>query len=122
MESKEFAALFIKPGNQCQVNSICKTKCIDKTLIRDANNLTLFIIILIFYEFGLLPISLLFYAQGFTQGLNSGLLTAIKENDLIKIKLLVKQGADINVLDSNHAGMLMWAVYKGDLKTVQYCL
>lgn len=70
----------------------------------------------------LLLISLLLHFQKASSqlGINDNLLTAIRENNLATVKMLIENGADINAADSNHASMLMWAVYKADLPLVKY--
>ncbi len=72
-------------------------------------------LILLFAAF--LFFSLCAKAQSFTE---PALLSAIKENNFIKAKGLIEKGAAVNATDSNHASMLMWAVYKSDLQMVQY--
>lgn len=48
------------------------------------------------------------------------LFEAVIKNDLQQVKLLVKDGANINAEDENGATLLIWAAYKADLSMIKY--
>ena len=54
------------------------------------------------------------------KGINKDLFNAVKENNLIKVKELVKKGANVNAQDKDSGTLLMWAAFKGDLQLVKY--
>jgi ankyrin repeat protein/WD40 repeat protein len=54
--------------------------------------------------------------------LNNELLLAVKMNDSILVKELVKSGADINYMDENKASILMWAAYSSDINLVKFLI
>ncbi len=49
-------------------------------------------------------------------------MSAIKKNDLTKVKSLLGDGADVNAVDSNLATSAMWAAYASDLQMLQYLI
>lgn len=50
---------------------------------------------------------------------NEELASAIKDNDKNLVEKLIKDGADVSVVDTNRASLLMWAVMYSDLDMVK---
>lgn len=53
---------------------------------------------------------------------DSSLIDAIVNNDFVKVKIAIENGANVNAKDSLHATPLMWAVYKANLKLTKLLL
>lgn len=54
--------------------------------------------------------------------LDTSLLGAVKRNDLVLVKKLISNGADVNFRDENNATVLMWAVYRNNLPVMKYLI
>ncbi|BAO99459.1 ankyrin repeat domain-containing protein [Wolbachia endosymbiont of Cimex lectularius] len=54
--------------------------------------------------------------------LNTELLNAAKNGDIEKVKSLISEGADVNVVDKNGDTPLIWAATNGHKETVETLL
>lgn len=57
-----------------------------------------------------------------SQYIEKKLFDAVIENNLVLVKKLVAEGANINSVDKNGASVLMWAAYKADLSMVKFLI
>lgn len=62
----------------------------------------------------------LFFIPIFAQDINTELFDAIKYNSYDDVVNLVKKGANVNITDKDGATPLMWAVFKSDIKMVEF--
>lgn len=75
-------------------------------------------------KYMLFLILFLFFPLSFlnSQSLDDQLFEAVKANDFEKVKILVEQGVNVNVVDKDGGTVLMWATYKSDLRMVKYLI